>query len=246
MTSLQFLLFFVLGQFFASLFVHTFFLHRYVTHQQFSMTRFWQKFFYILTWLFQGPAFLDPVSYAMLHLEHHEHADSELDPHAPGNSHDVLQMMWKTKLIFVEVRQGKHRIFELYKQKKFPRWPEFTGFANSGTSMILMVMFFIGLYFVFAPVWWCWLFLPITLLNGPIQGAIVNWCGHKYGSRNFDTPDRSKNTPLAGLMFGELYQNNHHKAPQDPNFAKKWYEFDPVYPVILLFDLVGVICLPKK
>ena len=59
---------------------------------------------------------------------------------------------------------------------------------------------------------------------GPLHGAIVNWCGHKYGYANFDNQDKSKNTtPVDFLMLGELFQNNHHKFPNSPNFAKKWF-----------------------
>ena len=62
---------------------------------------------------------------------------------------------------------------------------------------------------------------------GPLQGAIVNWCGHKYGYRNFDSVDQSKNTgPWGILLMGELFQNNHHHKKDDANFAKKWFEFD--------------------
>ena len=32
-----------------------------------------------------------------------------------------------------------------------------------------------------------YLLLPVHFVMGPIHGAIVNWCGHKYGYRNFDT-----------------------------------------------------------
>jgi stearoyl-CoA desaturase (delta-9 desaturase) len=90
-----------------------------------------------------------------------------------------------------------------------------------------------------------YLLLPIHFLMGPIQGAVVNWAGHKYGYRNFpDEKDQSKNTLFIDfLMLGELYQNNHHHAGARPNFAAKWWEFDPVYPVIKFFDMVGIIKL---
>jgi stearoyl-CoA desaturase (delta-9 desaturase) len=81
---------------------------------------------------------------------------------------------------------------------------------------------------------------------GPIQGAIVNWAGHKYGYRNFDCPDQSKNTLLWDfLLMGELFQNNHHQAGAKPNFAAKWYEIDPTYPIILVFDKLGIIKLVR-
>jgi stearoyl-CoA desaturase (delta-9 desaturase) len=45
--------------------------------------------------------------------------------------------------------------------------------------------------------------------------------------------------------MGELFQNNHHHAGSKPNFAAKWYEIDPTYPIILLLDKIRVIRLVK-
>jgi stearoyl-CoA desaturase (delta-9 desaturase) len=45
--------------------------------------------------------------------------------------------------------------------------------------------------------------------------------------------------------MGELFQNNHHQAGSKPNFAAKWYEFDPTYPIILALDKLRIIKLAK-
>jgi stearoyl-CoA desaturase (delta-9 desaturase) len=90
------------------------------------------------------------------------------------------------------------------------------------------------------------LLLPIHYFMGPIHGAIVNWCGHKYGYSNFDNKDHSKNSlPLDFLMMGELFQNNHHKVPNDPNFAKKWYEVDPTWPLMRAMHALRIIRLRR-
>ena len=49
------------------------------------------------------------------------------------------------------------------------------------------------------PHWWCSCCCPSHFMMGPIHGAIVNWCGHKYGYRNFDNGDDSRNTLLVRL-----------------------------------------------
>jgi len=77
---------------------------------------------------------------------------------------------------------------------------------------------------------------------GPIHGAIVNWGGHKYGYRNFDVADRSRNTLVFDfLTMGELFQNNHHEFSMSPRFAARWFEVDPTYPIIWLLAQVGIV-----
>lgn len=192
-----------------------------------------------------------------MHLQHHEHSDTHADPHSPLNFSKskfgldvgvaVTRMMLFTHKIFREITQGKHAIAHMYKERRFPNWEAVAGFTNSTIGRASMGLIVIVFYIAFAPVWWCWFFLPITLLNGAVQGAIVNWCGHMWGYRNFKLGDNSKNTwVLSTIMLGELFQNNHHQYPDSPNFAKKWFEFDPIYPVILVLNAVKIIRLKKQ
>ncbi len=221
------------------------------------MSRFWERTFYFFTWLFQGPSFLNPKAYALMHLEHHAHSDTVNDPHSPLNfskskyGTDVMiampRMMLVTKNIYVEIRNGGHAIAKMYQTKTFPQWNHFEKFAGSNTVMILMTMLIIAFYVAFAPTWWCWFLFPFSLLNGPIQGAIVNWCGHMWGYRNYKLSDNSKNTwILSTLTLGELFQNNHHKDPNNPNFARRWFEFDPIYPVIVVLDKLRIITIVRQ
>ncbi len=246
----------IVAQFFLSLFLHSFFLHRYSTHRQFLMSRFWERIFFFTTWLFQGPAFLNPTGYAKMHLEHHAHSDKAGDPHSPLNHskskwgldfpYASMKMMWATKKVFEEIKAGTHVIAGLYKDRTFPEWKHFEDFTESFSSILFTGLLFILFYYYFAS-GWLWVLLPITLLNAPIQGAIVNWCGHMWGYRNYDLDDNSRNTwVLAPIMWGELYQNNHHNDQDNPNFGgPRWFEIDPLYPFILLFNKIGIIHIVK-
>jgi stearoyl-CoA desaturase (delta-9 desaturase) len=101
-------------------------------------------------------------------------------------------------------------------------------------------------YFAFAPSAWWYLLLPAHFIMGPIHGAIVNWCGHRYGYSNFKNGDDSKNTLIFDfLTLGELFQNNHHKYGASPNFAVRWFELDPAWQVMKVLNAVGVIKLQK-
>ena len=82
---------------------------------------------------------------------------------------------------------------------------------------------------------------------GPIHGFIVNYFGHLVGYRNFkELKDNSKNTlPVDLLMMGELYQNNHHKTPNNRNFSHRWFEIDLGCLFASLLQKLNVIQLNK-
>src|SRR5712692_10261369 len=60
-----------------SILAQTFFLHRYGAHRMFTMNRFWDRFFYLFSFIAQSPSFLVPRAYAILHREHHAFSDTE-------------------------------------------------------------------------------------------------------------------------------------------------------------------------
>src|SRR5690242_13616203 len=82
----------------ASIFAQTFFQHRYAAHGMFTMRPGWDRFFYAYSFFAQGPSFLVPRAYAILHREHHAFSDTKSDPHSPLFHRSVFSMMWQTKL----------------------------------------------------------------------------------------------------------------------------------------------------
>lgn len=49
---------------------------------------------------------------------------------------------------------------------------------------------------------------------GPLHGAIVSWCGHRHGDRDFDDDDDDGSRDTLGLnivTLGELSQNDRHE-----------------------------------
>lgn len=239
------LLTFILLHWFVSLFCQTFFLHRYASHKMFTMNKFWERIFYLVTFLSQGSSFLNPRAYAIMHRMHHAYSDTEKDPHSPHFFKDVWQMMMHTKTIYVDY--VKHRTEpEKAFQGNYPVWPAMDAVSDSWLVRVLFGIGYFIIYLYIAPHWIFFILLPIHFFMGPIHGAIVNWCGHKYGYSNYDNDDHSKNSlPIDVLLMGELMQNNHHKSPNSINFAKKWWEFDPTYPVIRVFHWIGIIKIRK-
>ncbi len=213
-----------LAHWWVSLFFHTMFLHRYASHKMFTTGAFREKLFHFLTWLSQGSSYLVPRAYAVMHRLHHEHSDTQEDPHSPHFFKDVFGMMMHTRQIYNDFVTNKRTAASQFCQD-LPIWSSFEKFADHPitrttwiaiySAIYIFLIYYFGLSFF-------WLFLlPIHFLMGPVQGAIVNWCGHKYGYQNFDNGDKSRNTEMIGIfLLGELFQNNHHKNPTSVNFAK--------------------------
>lgn len=241
----MYILIFFLGHWFLSLFCQTFFLHRYASHKMFTMNKFWERFFYLLTFFTQGSSFLNPRAYAIMHRMHHAYSDTEKDPHSPHFFRDVWQMTMHTKDIYLDyVKYNKQP--EKPFQGSYPEWKFMDALSDSWIVRIAFGTGYFLFYLYFAPTYWLMALLPIHFFMGPVHGAIVNWCGHKYGYSNYDNDDHSKNSlPIDFLLMGELMQNNHHKSPNNINFAKKWWEFDPTYPVIRFLNAIHVIKLRK-
>ncbi len=211
----------------------------------FKMELFWERFFYLVLLISQGSSFLNPRAYAILHRMHHAYSDTEKDPHSPHFFKDVFGMMIATKNMYMNYLQFKIQPEPAF-QGNYPEWPMVDKIGNSWAWRIACGLFYIGFYVAFANYWWMYLLLPIHFLMGPLHGAIVNWCGHKYGYSNHDNDDHSKNSlPWDFLLMGELFQNNHHKKPNSPNFATKWWEFDPTYPVMKVLHWMRIIKIRK-
>ncbi|MEI6020655.1 MAG: acyl-CoA desaturase [Bacteroidota bacterium] len=239
------ILIFLILHWYLSLFGQTFFLHRYSAHKMFTMSKNWEKFFYVFAWISQGSSYLNARAYAILHRMHHAFSDTEKDPHTPHFFKDAYHMMLHTRDIYNDVLNHRVVVEEKF-DRNFPVYPKIDKIADNWVTRIAFGTLYVAFYVVFATHWWMFLLLPIHFFIGPIQGAIVNWAGHKYGYRNFDCPDKSRNTLFIDfLLMGELFQNNHHQAGAKPNFAAKWWEIDPTYPIILLLDKMRVIKLVR-
>lgn len=239
------ILIFFLAHWFLSLFCQTFFLHRYASHKMFTMNTFWERFFYGFTIFVQGSSFLNPRAYAIMHRMHHAYSDTEKDPHSPHFFKDVWEMTMSTKEIYLNYAKYNAEPEKAFRGK-YPEWRTMDKISNWWGVRILFGIGYFLFYLHFATHWWMFLLLPVHFFMSPIHGALVNWCGHKYGYSNYDNHDHSKNTiPVDIFLMGELMQNNHHKSPNRTNFAKRWYEFDPTYPIILLLDKVRIIQLKR-
>jgi stearoyl-CoA desaturase (delta-9 desaturase) len=235
------LLLFFVAHWQASVFLQSFFLHRYCAHRQFSMSGRWERFFHFLTWAVQGPSYLTPRAYAVMHRMHHAYSDTPRDPHSPIVQKNVLAMALRMKAIYEGIKERRIAVSPRF-EGGYPEWPLLD---DSTSSRLLTVAWCAGytlVYVLLAPHAWLFVLLPFHWFMGPVHGTIVNYMGHRVGYRNFATRDGSRNTLVVDVLtMGELFQNNHHAFASSPNFAARAFEVDPGYLVIKVLAWAGVI-----
>jgi stearoyl-CoA desaturase (Delta-9 desaturase) len=226
-----------------SVFFQSFFHHRYGAHKQFTMSKGWERTFHLTAYLIQGSSYLVPRAYAVLHRMHHAYSDTERDPHSPQNFRDVIRMMWGTKKRYHALVYHEE-IPEPRFAGGYPEWRLIDRLGESWIGRVAWGSLYLLFYLKFATAWWMFALVPIHLVMGPLHGAIVNWCGHKYGYRNFDSDDVSKNTlPFDFVTAGELLQNNHHRHAMRANFAVRLFEIDTTWQVIRVLHALRIIKL---
>ncbi len=236
---------FLILHWYLSLFMQTFLQHRYAAHRAFSMNKFWERFFYLLAYITQGSSYISPRVYAIMHRMHHAYTDTDKDPHSPQNDRNIFAMLWHTRVVAADIYDGKQFVEPRF-LKNLPDWPLLDKIAHSTLSRLAWIAVYTLAYVLYAPYAWMFLLLPIHIFMLPIQGVIINWFAHKYGSKNHILKNTSTNLfKMDFLMMGEAYHNNHHKNPANTNFGFKWYELDPTYPLILLFSRLKIIRIHK-
>jgi stearoyl-CoA desaturase (delta-9 desaturase) len=236
---------FFIVHWYLSLFSQTFLMHRYAAHGSFTMNKFWERFFYIFAYITMGSSYLSPRSYAILHRMHHAFADTKKDPHSPKNFRHVFAMMDYTAKIYSDINGKRIQVSKRF-TKNLPQWSGMDKWGQSIVSRLLWGGIYIAFFILFANHWWQYLFLPIVMLMSPVHGAIINWFAHKYGYRNFNVKNTSRNLfPIDFFMLGERYHNNHHKYASRINFGIKWFEIDPVYYIILFLNWLGIVRIKK-
>ena len=240
-----FILLFFAIHWYSSLFMQTFLQHRYAAHAAFSMTKFWERFFYLTAYITQGSSYLSPRVYAIMHRMHHAYTDTDMDPHSPKFDDNIFKMMWHARQVSADLYKKK-LIPETRFLKNLPDWPLLDRIGHSAISRLAWIGIYIAIYVQMAPSAWWYLLLPIHILMVPVQGAVINWFAHKYGSVNFKVKNTSTNLfKLDLLMMGEAYHNNHHKNPSATNFGFRWHELDPTYLIIRLLNKMKIIRVHK-
>ena len=200
--------------------------HRLLTHRSFE-TRPSIKLLLLTMGAMAIPT--KPVDFAANHLKHHAFADREGDPHSPLDGLLHAHIGW--------ILRASTPDRERYCKGLM------TDPVVTFVDRTLMVWFGLGLLVPFLIAGW-----PGLLWGGLIRYGYhnhvtfsVNSICHTFGDRPFNTPDRSRNNWLIGLLaFGEGWHNNHHAFPGMAYHGMGARQFDLNAAVIRLLGRTGL------
>jgi stearoyl-CoA desaturase (Delta-9 desaturase) len=203
--------------------------HRYFAHRSFKTGRVFQ---FVLGWIGACAMENGPLWWASWHRRHHRHSDEEADRHSP-----VQYGFWRAHIgwflwgdadypDFSNV-QDLAKFRELRWLEKF-KWVPLVTYA----AFCALVAGWSGLI-------WGFFVSSICVLH---VTALINSLAHVFGSRRFDTPDKSRNNfVLALLTLGEGWHNNHHHEMSSAKQGVVWWEVDISYIGLWLLQKVGIV-----
>lgn len=187
--------------------------HRLLTHRSFKTSKFWERF----CTLWGGLAFTgSSIGWVGLHRDHHKYSDKPGDPHSPVTfgakmliaAYPYTPDRWKIR----------HLIFD-----------KFHVFIH--TWYFALVIFWTLLWYTLGGISTV---MHVVIIPATISiwvSTTSNYMNHKWGYKNFETTDNSKNLWVNAIVtFGEGWHNNHHARPGNYDFGSgtsgKWWEFD--------------------
>src|SRR5690349_15572154 len=130
------ILIFFFVHWFLSLFFHSFFLHRYASHQMYKISKNWERTIYLMTWFTQGSSYLVPRAYGVLHRMHHTYSDTEKDPHSPYFFSDVWHLMLHTAKIYRGFNTGQSIPEPQFIQEYLPAWHKLDRLGHHAVTRI--------------------------------------------------------------------------------------------------------------
>jgi len=214
--------------------------HRLITHKAFQTPRW---VLYVLA--FMGCLALQggPIQWASVHRLHHQESDQEKDPHSPVQKGlfwgHIGWTFWRyTHLSNYQISRHYARDIDNDRVLKWMNRNVLLIFALSHAVMITLTGLWMGPKMALSAfTWGCAL---STVYVWHVTGLVNGVC-HRWGYRNIDTPDNSRNNGWVALLtFGEGLHNNHHGAQSRANLAMHWLEWDATYWTIRLMGLFGL------
>ena len=178
--------------------------HRYFSHRSFK-AHVWYEYLVLALGPLSGSG--SALGWVGVHRLHHNHSDTEKDPHSPK-----YQPVWRvlTSTFKVPAIRPRH-VTDLLKNKRV-MW------FHKNHRDIRFCTFLFGLTFL--PFEWFLVLLIAPMVYGYIGFGLLNTLCHRR--------ENVSNSWIANILTGgEGWHANHHAKPMDWQIGKRWYEWDP-------------------
>ena len=232
---------FAVALYLVRMFAITGFYHRYFSHKTFKTSRFAQFMFGLIG---NSAVQRGPLWWAAHHRLHHKRSDQ------PGDVHSPIQhsFLWSHIGWIMSRANFPTHLEQVPELAKFPELRFLDRFDSLVPVALFTASFGLGvLLHVVAPGWgvtgmqllvWS-IVSTVVLFHGT---CTINSLSHLFGSRRFDTTDRSRNNPiLAVVTLGEGWHNNHHHYPAAARQGFYWWEYDFTYYTLVVLSWCGII-----
>jgi len=208
--------------------------HRYFSHRAFRLGRPAQ---FLLAFLAQSSGQKGVLWWASHHRDHHRYSDQAEDIHSPVTS----SFLW-SHVGWVLSDRFDHTDFEKVKDlARYPelRWMERFHWVPSLVLALGVVAWgaWSGAGVLASLAWFA--LSTVVLYHATFT---INSLAHVWGTRRFETPDRSRNNALLALLtFGEGWHNNHHRFPGTCSQGLRWWELDLTQGILRILSWLGLV-----
>lgn len=178
--------------------------HRYFSHRAFSAP-IWYEYAVLILGPLSGAGHV--LGWVGVHRLHHNHSDTEKDPHSPK-----YQPVWRILTSTFKVPPIKHRhVVDLLKNPRVMWFYKNHKIIRTLTIVVSLILL---------PFEWWIVFIVSPVIYGYLGFGLLNTVCHS--GKNV------RNSAFVNMLTGgEGWHANHHKTPRDWQIGKKWYEWDP-------------------
>ncbi|HEX6752754.1 MAG TPA: fatty acid desaturase [Solirubrobacterales bacterium] len=221
--------------------------HRLLTHRSFQTRKPVEYLFAAAgSMAVQGPV----ISWVADHRKHHAHTDEEGDPHSPhvghgGGVRGVFTGLWHAHSGWLMSTQGradwKRYAPDLYEDRGMRAISRhFLALVLLSLALPALAGYAVGGTLAGAATGLLWGGLVRIFFVHHITWSVNSVC-HFFGTRRFDTDDRSTNVFWLALpSLGESWHHNHHAFPRSAVHGLQRWEIDPSALIIGAMEKLGL------
>lgn len=187
--------------------------HRLTSHKSFQCPS-WFRFIGLTLGSLGGVGSI--IEWTAVHRDHHRHTDTDRDPHLPSKS-------WK------------HFLYVQFFTMLAPSSPKYVTDLLRDQLMVKMHKYYWLIHLAYAAI--LCIIDPFAIVYAYLIPGLLLWHTmtslgtfahvNKFGYRNYDSKDNSRNLLFLGWFgFGEGYHNNHHAETANYKFGRNKFEFD--------------------